>query len=193
MGPTLRPAILTSEPVVCVRSELSHTHLCRCSDPPQGEGLWGQEAWPGPQLSSRHSTDTARTQHGGITLQGSLCGLSPLLFLKQFSLIEIRFMGQNPHPFQVCSLCEFFGETMQFPSSPVTPSGLIHSSSNAPGVYHLQHLLSVEYSPPRCPLPLLCHPSSLPSDLCPSLISPGSCLTSHHPTSPLPVSSFPSS
>lgn len=137
--------------------------------------------------------DTARTQHGGITLQGSLCGLSPLLFLKQFSLIEIRFMGQNPHPFQVCSLCEFFGETMQFPSSPVTPSGLIHSSSNAPGVYHLQHLLSVEYSPPRCPLPLLCHPSSLPSDLCPSLISPGSCLTSHHPTSPLPVSSFPSS
>lgn len=44
--------------------------LSCCSDPLHGEGLWGQEAWPEPQVTSWHQ---------GIILQGLLCGLSPPL------------------------------------------------------------------------------------------------------------------
>lgn len=110
-----------SERALYVCSELSHTHLC--SDPLHGEGLWGREAQPGPQLSS---------QDRGIIVQGLLCGLNPPLFLKQFSLIEMRFMRHDPHPSQVCSRgSEFIGDMCNFCLTPVTPPGLICPFSNA--------------------------------------------------------------
>lgn len=82
--------------------------------------------------SARASAVFSGPRYHRIIVQGLLCGLNPPLFLKQFSLIEMRFMRHDPHPSQVCSRgSEFIGDMCNFCLTPVTPPGLICPFSNA--------------------------------------------------------------